>query len=165
MISTFSLDIFSVSFFRCGVIAQPMRFAAMRYTSAPFILVKYDAHKAGFISFVWFTDILRIAFRTNYSQIFKTIIRFIAVYMVNNVFWPFASYIKPYKSVRFINAPLDSYGNISFLVGAPCSVANLDGFARSNSPRKKPRIGVVSQCFSQLFCCKFGHAPSIAFSS
>ena len=162
---TFSGKISLMSFFRCREVAQPMCLAFMRYAGAPFILVKYDAHKAGFISLIRLTNILRIAGFVDNTQIIKFVVAFNPVNVINKLGRPFIGHIQPCQPMRFINAAFDTYRKVSFFVWAPSYIANFNCSTRANQPSKKPRIGVISQYISQLFCCKFGHGPTIAFSS
>jgi|GEM_PF-4697155 len=50
---------------------------------------------------------------TAFSQIFKSIIRFISVNMINLIFWPFFGHVKPRQSVRCIIFSINFYMNIA----------------------------------------------------
>jgi len=162
---TFGSKICLMGFFRCFEVAQPMRLAFMRYVSAPLILEKYNPHKTGFISLIWPTNILGIARLVNNAQIMKSVIVFNSVDVVNNTVRPSISHIQPCQTMRFIDAAFNTYRKVSFFVGASGSIANFDRSTWANQPSENPRVGVISQYISQLFCCKFGHGPTIALSS
>jgi hypothetical protein len=162
---TFGRKINLMGFFGRSEIAQPMRFAAMRYISAPFILEEYNAHKPRFIPVIWLTNILRIAGFVYNAQIIKSVIAFYPVNVINKALWPFIGHIQPCQTMRFIDTAFNTYCKVSFFVSASGNVADFDRSTRANSPSKNARIGIISQYISQRFCCKFDHGPTIAFSS
>jgi len=132
MILTLCLKINLVRLFWGSVISKPFRLSIDGHTGSPFILEPNYAHEPRFISSIWLANILRVSGCTYISQVFKLIIGFIAVYVVNQSNRPCTSNIQPCKSMRFIDTGSysDSHVSNSFLF-APCNISNMNSFTRS----------------------------------
>jgi hypothetical protein len=110
-----------------SVVAKPFGFTIDGHTGTPLILKPNHTHETRFVSAIWLTDILRITIRTHIAQVFKSVIRFGSVDVVDQPCGPRASHIQPRKSVRFVNAAFNPNGNVTYpLFFAPRNVANAD---------------------------------------
>jgi len=78
------------------------------------VVVSYACHKSRaifknaknacrFIVHLCFSLVLNVLFLRNIAQVFKTIVRSIAVYMVNLPVWKFSRHIQPSKPMAFIS--------------------------------------------------------------
>lgn len=147
---TFSLYVHLMRFFGRRKIAQPMRFAADSYARAPFVLEKYDAHKARLVPSVRFADVFRISRFIHYTKIAQAIVMFVAVYMVNKTVRPFAVRKQPSQPVRFVNLPAIADSNIRSRKVAR-DVVRFNRFGNSFAPCQKPRFRAVVKDLLEMF--------------
>ncbi len=119
-----------------------MRFAADSYARAPFVLKKYDAHKARLVPSVRFADVFRISSFIHYTKIAQAVVMFVAVYVVNKTIRPFTMRKQPSQPVRFVNLPAITDSNIRSRKVAR-NVVRFDRFGNSFAPCQKPRFRAV----------------------
>lgn len=158
MILPFSFQIRLLRFFRRVVVAYTSRFSLDSNAGAPFILKTYHTHKARFVAFIWLANVLRISVLKHFSQIFKSVVRFLSVYVINKFNRPFASHIKPSQTVRAMDALIYPYGGVpnSFFF-APRNCPNLRAFSSFDFPRKNSRGRVIIKYLVQSVVSKFRH--------
>ena len=101
--------------------------------------------------FVGARDIVQVSGPTNIPQITKTIIRAVAVYVVNMAFRPFTRHIEPCKPMFSDVFFTNKYPPVSVAhVGAgPCPYSV--GLVFAAFPCKKPCVRVIMDIFTQFF--------------
>ncbi len=154
----FNFQIRFVRFFWCIVIAYAPRFSIYGNACSPFVLEFYDAHKTRFVSFIGFTDVLRISVFKNFAQVCKSIVRFLTVYVVYKFNRPFTGHVKPRQPMRAVNAFVYSDSRIAdaFLY-APRNVTNANTLGHSDFPCKNTGVRVVIKYFTQAVVRKVRH--------
>ena len=158
MTHTFNIQIGLMRFFWGSVITYANRFSVYGNAGSPFVLKPNHAHKTGFVSFVWFTDILRIAFCAYVTKICKSVVRFVSVDVVNQTKRPISSCVKPNDSVCFIDFAANTNSRITLGVNVSRNIANFDRSTWLNFPNQLTSFGAVVKHFSQLFCGNIGLA-------
>lgn len=117
----------------------------------PFTLVPANTEKPDFVGFSGFAHVLKVAEPRHLAQIAETVVALIAVYMVNMLRRPFASYISPRKAMRELLSVIDSYSPVARRLRRsgwpPYKIRSLFML----NPCKKPRIGVVMERRAQMF--------------
>ena len=78
------------------------------------------------------------------SKIFKSVIRFITINMINHFCWHKTCYVEPNKTMRRIKLPINLKIDVSFMVQASRFFANLN-FASRLIPIQITRNGVVPE--------------------
>jgi hypothetical protein len=96
----FHSKVMLVRFFRRRKTAFAVPNSASHDLNAPFSLVRAHTKKPNLIGFSSLSHILKILRPRNFTQIAKTIIAFIAIYVVNVLRWPTPRNVRPSKSVR-----------------------------------------------------------------
>lgn len=153
---SFGLQIHLMGFFRGRVIPEPVGLAPESNTRAPFVLEKDHTHEPRFVSTGGFSQILNITAAINTPKIFKAVIRFIPVYMVNLFSRPYPMYIKPHQTMCPVDAFLITNGYIPGRSKATRNVSYFDGFTRANHPYKLAQFWRVCEDLTQFFSCDFG---------
>lgn len=141
------------------------------YCTPSSFLVTSHAKIATSICFCWLSEILRIYSRQNISQIAKSIISIIAVYMVNTICGPFSNNVKPSQTVRIIVATINGYFESSDIVFASCNVSSfmqkriivIPSF-KITAPSKNAGIWIVMKDFAKSFCGKIGLSHDVPFT-
>lgn len=153
-----SFQIRFVRFFRCIVVAYAPRFSIYGNACSPLALKFYHTHKTGFISFIGFADVLQISIFKNFAQIFKSVVRFISVYVVNKFDGPVTGYVAPRQTVRFVNLPVNADSDVpdAFLF-APGYVANMNTFSDALAPRKNSCLRVIIKNLAKSIQNDFRH--------
>ena len=150
MMFTFSLYVHLMRFFGRGKVAQPMCFAADRYVGAPFVLIKYDAHKTRLVSAIRFSDVFRVSSLVHYAKVAQAIVMLVAVYVVNKAVRPFAVRKQPRQPVRFVNFPAITDSDI-FCCKVARNVVRFNRFGNPFAPRQKPCFRVVAKNGLKMF--------------
>jgi hypothetical protein len=142
-------------FFRRTEQTYAYRFVIDLYFGQPFAVFSTNATKTAFAYSNPF--VLRVLRVCDFTQIYKPVIRSIAVYVVNLIDWPLTVRIEPRQSMRQIqniikpNAYVTVFHStadyISKSTPAPCF-----------GPRKQPGIRIVMEKFVQSLKC---HAVNI----
>lgn len=162
MILTFCFQVDLMRFFRSAVVAKPFGFSVDGHAGAPFVLKPNDAHKPRFISPIRFTDVLRVAVRKNISKIDNSIVRFVAVNVVNKPFRPIAVCVQPCQTMRFVHASRDADGNVpNPFFNASSNITSFDGFAGPRSPGKNTCVSVIIKRMFKLFNGQHHQAPPV----
>lgn len=86
---------------------------------------------------------------SSFSQILKTVVRFIAIFVVNLFFRPAFPHIEPRQAVLGVAASVDLKMSISSVMQTSSALPDADLRTRG-APRKNTRIRVVSQYLSQI---------------
>lgn len=155
---SFGFQIGLMRFFRRIVIAYAPRFPVNSYVCAPFILKTYHAKKTGFVSFIWFANVLSIAVFAYLTQIFKSVVRFISVYVVNKFDGPVAGHVKPRQTVRFVNLPVNADSDVpDAFFFAPGYVANMNAFSNALAPRKNTCLRAIVKNLAKSIQSNFRH--------
>ena len=93
------------------------------------------------------------------SKVCNPIVKTIAIYVVNVVFWKFSINIKPRKSVSIVSVSKKTDADV--FMAAACS-SRFSGFYYTPSPsivvkpRKHSGVRIVMKNFAQTFCSKIG---------
>lgn len=155
---TFCDKIGFMRFFGRIVIAYAARLFVYGYACAPFILKFYYANKPRFISFIRFSNILRISVFKHLAQIFKSVIMFNAIYVVDIFYRPIFCHVKPRQPMRFVNFAINTYRDVSnAFFFASGHVTNLHATSNSFTPFKQPRLRFIIKHLTKPFCGKFCH--------
>ena len=109
MVKTFQSQVSFMSLFRGVKSTLADSTPVCHYLNAPFALMRGHTKKTNFICFGWRSHILQIFKTCNLTQIGKTVVLFIAVYMIYMTARPFSRNVKPRKSMR--QTFLIIYGN------------------------------------------------------
>ena len=150
MMVTFSLYVHLMRFFWRRKIAQPMCFAADSYACAPFVLEKYNTHKARLVPAVRFSDVFRISSLVHYAKIAQAIVMLVAVYVVNKAVRPFAVRKQPCQSVCLVNFSAVTDSNICRGKIAR-DVVRFNRFGNPFAPRQKSRFRAVAKDGLKMF--------------
>ena len=123
-----------MSFFLGMVTPKINNFFLVRYLSLPAFILFFHPRKSAhtfqamFIGCFGICSILSIC---GFSQIFNSVICFVAIYMVNLVFRPFFVNKEPNKSMGGVMLPINFKVYISPIMRMPSNAANLYFGARS----------------------------------
>lgn len=152
MIFTLCHKVRLVRFFGRTVVAKPFGLSVNGHAGPPFILKPNHAHKSGFISSVWFANVLRVSIRKHIAKVFDSIVSFNAVNVVDDPFGPFAINVQPCQSMGFVNVFGNSNRNVAnSLFHAPSYVPSPNSFAGANFPRKNAGVSVIIKRSFQFF--------------
>lgn len=158
MVVSFGDKICLMRFFWRIVIAYVLSFFVYRNARPPAFLKTYDADKPRLITFVWLSYILRVTVFKHFPKIFKSVIVFYAVYVVNILFRPYTSYKEPSQTMRLIDVTVDTDSNISdAFFAASGNVAYLNTPRDAFTPLKQPCLGLVIKHLTKPFRGKFCH--------
>ena len=124
--------------------------AFSHYLRAPFSLVRADAEQPNLVCFSGFSYVLKIAMPRHLAQIAKTVVAFVAVYVVDMLRRPFACRINPRKAMRELFSVMDSYGPITSGLRRSGLFSYKIGSLFMCKPCKDTCIGVVSKRCSQM---------------
>jgi hypothetical protein len=87
--------------------------AISHYLRSPFALVGADTKQPDPICFSGCSHVLQVTKSRHLPQIAKSVVQFVAVYMINVLRGPFAGYVSPSQSVRELFAVMNSYGPVA----------------------------------------------------
>ena len=90
-----------------------------------------------------------------FSQISKTVIRRIAINVVNQFIRPFSSYKKPSQSLSIIQTIINANTNIPIWVNTSSRHSSLTSTSAINFPCKISRFWIIVQKFKNAACCNF----------
>ena len=116
----------------------------------PFSLMKANAQKTNFVGFGCFSDVLQIAKPSYFSQIIKRVVQFVAVDVVNMIFWLTASHIKPCQSMCQSFNVVNGDTNVPCAVNRPSAFPNKIGPPMVFAPSKNSGLRVIIQRFTQM---------------
>jgi hypothetical protein len=116
--------------------------AVEHYLRAPFSLVKRYASEARCIVAVWLAYIMQILRSAHITKIVKSVVNFVAVYMVDMVIRPFIHHVKPSQPMRAVSSAFDRYAPITRFHLIPGDTSCV--FASKNTG-----VGVVAKFFSE----------------
>jgi hypothetical protein len=143
MVKTFQSQVSFMSLFRGIKSAFADSLSVCHYLHAPFALMRGYAKKTNFICFGWQPHILQIPKPRNFTQVIKTVVLFISVYMIYMTEGPFSRNIKPRKSMR--QAFFIVYGNSP--ISRVCRTASFLSYKIVSMfmrfPDKDARCGVI----------------------
>lgn len=97
------------------------------------------------------------------SQIFKSIICPIAIFVVNLIRWPSARNIKPSEAMHGVMLAIKFHIHIATVMKISCRLANAYFWARS-APRKNTRNGIVIQSVKEIGVRYFFHPDNMGQS-
>jgi len=158
MVVSFGGKIGLMRFFWRIVITYILSFFVYRNARPPTFLKTYNANKPRFIAFVWFSYVLRITVFKHFPKIFKSVIVFYAVYVVNIFFRPRTCNKEPSQTMRFIDVTINANGNIpNAFFAASSNVAYLNTPRDSFAPLKKPRLWFIIKHLTKTFYSEFCH--------
>lgn len=120
------------------------------YLSNPFLLgfIQADTHKAAFIRLLCFPLILAVYLMRNIPQIVPFVVRFSSIDVVDFIYRPFSSHVKPCKTMRPMAFAQQFYIYVPLDMECAGYFADLHGITRFKNPREYPRFRIVMQ---QLF--------------
>ena len=151
MKSPFHVQIRFMRFFRSGVTRFTRQNSVRHNLCAPFTLVRAHTKQTNFIRFSGFTHVLQVTEPRYLTQIAKTIVHFVAVYMVNMLRRPFTRNVSPRQSVRQLLAVMDSYGPITRRMFRPRRSPDQIRSPTVCCPYKYACISVVVERIAQIF--------------
>lgn len=123
---------------------------------SPFISEFGNTKKPTLISLVRYQSILNIASMRHITKIAYSIVRAIAVDVVNFIFRPLSIYIQPSKPMGKIPISKNTYSTVSSRVNSSSNRAYSGILRCSFFPDKYTGLWVVVQEFSQACCGKIG---------
>ena len=125
----------------------------VRYTCSKSRAIFENAKNAcRFVAHLCFSLVLNVLCMRNISQVFKTIVRSIAVYMVNLPIWKFSSHIQPSKPMAFISFSVNrSY--LIFFKGKTARYFSLFYAGLFQPSNKNTSVWVVIKNFSKSALC------------
>ena len=153
MVLTLRLQVDLMRLFGSAVIPKPFRFSVDGHAGSPFVLKPNDAHKARLVANVGLANVLRIAVGKHIAQIANSVIRFVAVDVINKPSRPFAMRVQPCQTMRFVDTSSDANGDVpNAFFCASGNIASFNSPAGSNLPQKhaSPRV-IIKRCL-KLFC-------------
>ncbi len=121
----------------------------------PLHVVLADAQNASDIVGLSLPSILRVDNSADVAQVLKTVVRRIAVDVVNFLFGPAACHVKPSHSVGQVQFPINGNFKSAFSVEMPCGLSDFSDFANQNATGEYPGAWVIVDKFSQSFCGKW----------
>lgn len=168
MKNTFRNQIGLMRFLWRSVVTKPFGLTVNGHTCPPFVLIPDDTHKTGFVPFVWFANVLGISFRAYITQVLKSVIRFVAVNVINQSNRPTIVKIEPRKPMCFIDTTPNANCSVSFFVNYTRSIASFNSAAGTYGPRKCASFRVVLKYLLQFFCgnIRLAHtsSPMLSFN-
>lgn len=137
--------------------SKAYNFTAHHYLCAPFVSFLRCAKKSAQIVEVGFCDILMIFGVRRLAQIIDTIVKFVAVFVVNLAFWPSTMNKKPSKSMQPVVFAIKAHNAVAFLVDITRMGAGFYALSsKTLNPRKQSCFWVVVKKMAQAFCGKIG---------
>lgn len=128
-------------------------FAVRHNLNQPFVLVFADAQKTRFVSFGWFAHVLKIAETRYFTQIFKSVVQFVSVYVVDVISRQFAGHVQPCKPVCQPFFIVDRNSPIACISWTASTFADKIRSAFVSFPHKFTRRRVVFQDRSNMVSC------------
>jgi len=157
---SFRLNISFICEFFCRIRADRNPFPVYPDSGSPILTGRTNAKNAATAMFVRGCSILCIYIRRSFSQIRKSVVKTICVYMVNNFKRPSAFDVKEGKSMRFVWRAINIYlkTNVAAFASNLCSsnVATHGIPLPIDNPSKYSSFLVVVKKFAQAFCGKIG---------
>lgn len=111
---------------------------------------------ACFVSVMFFSLILDVSRSSNISQIVKTVVLCISIYMVNIMLRPFSGNIKPSKSAGPVSNSVNSNDSITVWTNVPSLYAGNNLATSFFSPRKNSSFGAIVERLAEVFNGKLG---------
>lgn len=87
----------------------------------------------------------------SFSEVFKTIIRWVTVNVVNQVLWPLTCSNGPSNSVGFVKFSMNADQNAPIRAFAPRNIPNFNSLAGFYFPSQKTSVWVVGEHCRNLF--------------
>lgn len=109
----------------------------------------------GFVAALRFALVFYVMLFKYIAQIAKTIVRFIAVDMINLTYGPRAGHVQPRKAMAFVRLAINCRSQIAF-IGQTARYAALFNARLFESARKRPRKRIVVENFFKAVLRKHG---------
>lgn len=116
----------------------------------PLTLMFANTQKPTLIGFSGFSHVLKIARPRHLAQVAKTIVAFVAVYVVDMLRRPFTRDIRPRKAMRELLSVANGYSPIARRLRRTCYFPLKIGSCFMLGPNEKSRVGVVTKRRSQM---------------
>ena len=131
-------DVSSLSFFGGLECAKVNLGIVVRYAcSKSRSIFENTKNACRFVTHLCFSLILNVLSLRYVSQVLKTIIRFVAVYVVNYTFRPVASHVKPSQPMTLVQFAVNRCNKITTLIHTSCNLSLCNTcllkFSRENS--------------------------------
>lgn len=125
-------------------------FAAHHNLNQPFVLVFANPQKTRLVSLGWFAHVLKIAKTRHFAQIFKSVVQFVSVYVVDVIGRQFACHVQPCKPVRQPFFVVDCNSPVACVSWTARAFADKIRSAFVGFPHKFARCRVVCQDRSNM---------------
>jgi len=136
--------------------ADAAPFPVNRNLRQKLLAVAFNAKNAELVVFLCRVPILLIYAYRHIAQILNSIVRWIAVNVIDMVRGLHAMNVNPRESVRQIRTTVDPNPQISLPIIASCDGSSLGVAAGADAPRKHARFAVVVKKFAQTLRGKIG---------
>lgn len=148
-----SRDVSSLSLFGGLECANVYLGVIVRYACSKSSAIFENAKNAcRFVAYLCFSLVLNVLRLRYLTQVYKTIVRSIAVYMVNLPVWKFSCHIQPSESVAFIGFSVNRSYPI-FFIGKAARYFSLFYASLFQSSNKNTSIWVVIKNFFKSVLC------------
>ena len=127
---------------------------------SPFSIGEINTKIPALIIFVWESLILAIGSTRYISKVANSIVRPIAVDVVNLIDRPRSVYIEPCQTMCVIENTIDHYLKMPIVPGASCLVSS-HGIGFAQNPRKNSGALVVVEEFAQSLCGKINLSHAV----
>ena len=119
-------------------------FAVHHDLDQPFVLVFANTQKTRLVGFSWFTNVLKIAKPGDLTEIFKTVVLLVAVFVIYVKRWLLSGHVQPRKTMSQSFLVVDSNCPVACVGWTTGTFANKIGAAAMCFPDKLARFwGVV----------------------
>ena len=125
-------------------------FAVHHNLNQPFVLVFANTKKSRFISLGWFTHVLKITKSRNFAEIFKTVVLFVAVFVINVKQRLLSGHVQPRKTMSQSFLVVDGNRPVACIGWTTCTFADKIGAAVMRLPNKFARFRVVVKNGSEI---------------
>jgi hypothetical protein len=126
---------------------------------------KRDAKKfAGLVVGVWATLVLHVLRLVSIAEVVPTIVRSVAVNVVNLSFGPRVSHVQPRKAMSEIDCSVNLNRYVATASSRARGVSNFDYHGCAYTPRKKACKRIVIEQFAQALRAKIGFSHEAVLS-
>ena len=127
----------------------------------PFTVAISAHHPCGFVAGFRLTHVLHVYAARNIAQIFNSVVRRIAIKVINVIRGPNAMHVKKRETVSFVSMAVETDIQIAKGADVSCNSANLNAVAGADKPRKAAGFWFVEQCRTHSFSSKIKSAHAV----
>lgn len=153
MIFSLQLQISLMRYFRCIKTTFTNMMSVDHNLNTPFTLMCRYSKKTRFVGFSWMSHVLKISESCNFSKIFKSVVLFISVFMINMTSRKTSGHVKPCKPVSKSFLIIDSNRPISCISWTTCNLSYKVWTTGVGFPNKNARDRIIIKNGLDMVSC------------